>query len=61
MSEKPPEPRPPSPPTTRRAEVEAARRTRLVQGYRGHLKSLGGDDETIKQMADALRRVLHRE
>jgi hypothetical protein len=50
-----------APPTTRRAEVESARRTPLVQDFRAQLKSLASNDEAIKQMAEALRRVLHRE
>ena len=53
--------KPPSPPTTRRAEIEQARRTTPVQGFRTQLKSLAGDDDAIKRMADALRRVLRRD
>ena len=48
------------PSTTRRAEVETARRTPLVQDFRAQLRSLAGNEEAIKQMAEALRRVLRR-
>ncbi len=60
MSGKPLGPGSPRPPTTRRAEVEAARRTTVVQEFRGQLKSLAGDDQAIKRIAEALRQVLWR-
>jgi hypothetical protein len=61
MTGMPKGPQPPSPPTTRRAEVEKARRTTPVQALRTQLKSLAGDDEAIKRIAEALRRVLRRD
>ena len=50
----------PPPDTNRRAEVEQARRTAPVQAFRSQLKSLTDNDEAVKAMADALRRLLRR-
>jgi hypothetical protein len=58
MSPGPPKPTPH--PTTRRNEVEQARRTGPVQAVRAQLKTLAGDDEAIRMLAEALRRMLHR-
>ena len=51
----------PLPPTTRRAEVEQARRSTPVQSLRGRLKGASGDDEAIKAMAEVLRKLVRRE
>jgi len=53
--------KPPPPDTTRRAEVEQARRTSPVQTFRTQLKSLTDNDEAVKAMAEALRRLLRRD
>ncbi|MEI6558182.1 MAG: hypothetical protein WCO00_07215 [Rhodospirillaceae bacterium] len=49
---------PPMPPTTRRAEVEQARRTRPVQTYRAQLRDAGDDEAVVKVIAEALRKLL---
>ncbi len=59
MTAKPPG-SPPEPPTTRRAEVETARRTSPVQTVRANLKAQDGGDEAIRLLAEAVRRLLHR-
>lgn len=57
----PPKPwHPPSPPTTRRGEVEQARRTTPVQSLRAHLRAAPDGDEVTKAMAEALRKLLGR-
>ncbi len=57
----PPQPwHPPSPPTTRRGEVEQARRTTPVQSLRSQLRSAAEDDAVTKAMAEALCKLLGR-
>ncbi len=56
----PPDWQPPLPPTTRRAEVERARRTTPVQSLRAHLKDAAEDDVVTKAMAEVLRKLLSR-
>ena len=46
------------PPTTRRAEVEQARRTTPVQTLRAQLRKAAEDDAVTKTMAEALRKLL---
>jgi hypothetical protein len=52
---------PPSPPTTRRNEVEQARRTTPVQSLRSHLRDAGDGDDVTKAMAEVMRKLLRRE
>ncbi|MEI6986787.1 MAG: hypothetical protein WCK65_11720 [Rhodospirillaceae bacterium] len=47
------------PATTRRAEVEQARRTPPVQHFRSQLKS-AADGEAVRAMANALRVLMRR-
>ena len=62
MSDNPTDPpspwQPPMPPTTRRAEVEQARRTTPVQTLRAQLRKAAEDDAVTKTMAEALRKLL---
>ena len=60
MNHKPPETPASTPPTTRRAEVEQARRTAPVQAYRARLRAPDLDDQTIRMLAEAVRRLLRR-
>jgi len=48
------------PETTRRAEVETARRTSPVQVFRAQVKALGDNEALIKAMAEAMRGLLRR-
>ncbi|MBI1205888.1 MAG: hypothetical protein GC191_01220 [Azospirillum sp.] len=45
-------------PGSRRQEVETARRSAGVQSFRGALVRLDQDDEVIRLMAEAIRKVL---
>jgi hypothetical protein len=53
-------PKPPGPPTTRRNEVEQARRTVPVHAARSRLQAMADGDAHIKLLAEALRRLLHQ-
>ena len=52
--------RDPLPATTRRAEIEQARRTVPVQNLRAQVRGGVADDEHIRLMAEAIRRLLRR-
>ena len=64
MSDRPDDPpkpwHPPMPPTTRRGEVEQARRTTPVQSLRSHLRDAAEGDDLTKAMAHAMRKLLGR-
>ncbi len=51
---------PPMPPTTRRAEIEQARRTTPVQNLRHHLRGAEAGDRLTETMAEVLRNLLRR-
>ena len=58
--DRPPPWHPPAPPTTRRGEVEQARRTTPVQSLRSHLRTAAEGDALTKAMAEVLRNLLGR-
>ena len=60
MPVKPPPPPSPDKPTTRRNEVEQARRSAPVQAVRSRLKAMTDDDSHMKRLAEAVRQLLRQ-
>lgn len=50
----------PEPDTSRRLEIEQARRTRPVQAVRRQLRNFGDKDEGLRLLAEGIRRLLHQ-
>lgn len=46
--------------TSRRLEIEQARRTRPVQAVRSQLRTFGDKDEGLRLLAEGIRRLLHQ-